>query len=163
MSDNRNMILAIVLSVLILIGFQYGYDLIYPKPAQPPVPAQQETVETAPTAPGTAAPGTTALGTEPAGVNIPTPGSTTAPAATPSALVFIEESLVMHFSSRDIFIAIAPIGETPMTFISGRTDFTAIAMPLISPPPPIGTSISSTSSSSLSISSPIVPCPHMTS
>lgn len=96
MSDNRNMILAIVLSVLILIGFQYGYDLIYPKPAQPPVPAQQETVETTPTAPGTTAPGatapgttapgTTAPGTEPAGVNIPTPGSPMAPAAAPSPL-----------------------------------------------------------------------------
>ena len=74
MSDNRNMILAIVLSVLILIGFQYGYDLIYPKPAQPPVPAQQETVQTTPAARQAA----------PADGAIPVPGPAPAPTAATS-------------------------------------------------------------------------------
>jgi YidC/Oxa1 family membrane protein insertase len=71
MTDNRNMILAIVLSVLILIGFQYGYELIYPKPQQPPVPAQQEAVETPP-APQQAAPADGA---------VPMPGPAPAPPA----------------------------------------------------------------------------------
>ncbi|MFZ1413632.1 MAG: membrane protein insertase YidC [Defluviicoccus sp.] len=70
MTDNRNMILAIVLSVLILIGFQYGYDLLYPKTEQPPLPPQQ-------TGEATPAP----AGTAPTEVAVPTPGPTPAPTA----------------------------------------------------------------------------------
>lgn len=39
MTDNRNLILAIVLSVVIIFGFQYVFEAIYP---QPETPAQRE-------------------------------------------------------------------------------------------------------------------------
>jgi YidC/Oxa1 family membrane protein insertase len=53
MSDNRNLILAIVLAVIIMVGFQFVYDLIYPKPATPPRPVatQGETLPTSPAQP----------------------------------------------------------------------------------------------------------------
>ncbi len=38
MTENRNVILAIALSVLILVGFQYLSDKLYPKPPAPPPP-----------------------------------------------------------------------------------------------------------------------------
>ena len=57
--EQRNLLLAIVLSVGILIGFQYLYEKIRPTP--PPSPTQA--TQTAPTAtPGTASPGAVAPG-----------------------------------------------------------------------------------------------------
>jgi len=57
--EQRNLLLAIVLSVGILIGFQYLYEKIRPTP--PPSPTQA--TQTAPTAtPGTATPGAVAPG-----------------------------------------------------------------------------------------------------
>ncbi|MCB2101342.1 MAG: hypothetical protein KDE22_10760, partial [Rhodobacterales bacterium] len=47
--DNRNMILAVVLSAVILFGFQYYMELMYPKP--PVDPNQQTAEQTAPGAP----------------------------------------------------------------------------------------------------------------
>ncbi len=50
---------------------------------------------------------------------------------------------------------------TPRISISGRSALTAVATPLISPPPPIGTTSTSTSGTSAMISRPIVPWPAM--
>jgi YidC/Oxa1 family membrane protein insertase len=67
MNDNRNMLLAIVLSVVILIGFQYAYEIFYPKPEQPVRPpetpgAQMEPPAPAPqTSPGVSLPAADAL------------------------------------------------------------------------------------------------------
>ena len=65
--EQRNLLLAIVLSVGILIGFQYLYEKIRPVP--PPVPAPATATQTAPPAsapgssvPGAVAPGPTAVG-----------------------------------------------------------------------------------------------------
>ncbi len=47
--DNRNLILAIVLSIVILFGFQHVYEIFYPKPAVPPkATGQQAVTEAAP-------------------------------------------------------------------------------------------------------------------
>src|SRR5258706_16360552 len=54
--EQRNLLLAIVVSVGILIGFQYLFEKLRPPPVAPAVPTQ-----TAP-APNTAAPGTAAPG-----------------------------------------------------------------------------------------------------
>src|SRR6202035_1360944 len=66
--EQRNLLLAIVVSVGILIGFQYLFEKLRPPP--PPTPAvPTQTVPTpAPgaSAPGSAAPGTTAPGNVPA-------------------------------------------------------------------------------------------------
>jgi YidC/Oxa1 family membrane protein insertase len=40
--DNRNLILAIVLSIVILFGFQHVYEIFYPKPDVPPAPSGQQ-------------------------------------------------------------------------------------------------------------------------
>ena len=55
----------------------------------------------------------------------------------------------------------ATSGSTPITFTEGLLDLTAVAMPLIIPPPPTGTSTVSTSGRSSRISNPIVPWPAM--
>ena len=53
---------------------------------------------------------------------------------------------------------------TPTTRTSGRSSFTATATPAASPPPPIGTNTAARSRGAWrSSSSPIVPCPAMTS
>lgn len=44
--DNKNLILAIVLSVAIMFGFDYLYGIFYPKPAIPPQQPQQEVEST---------------------------------------------------------------------------------------------------------------------
>lgn len=55
MIDNKNLILAIVLSVAILFGFEYFYSTMFPPPEVPPGAPQGSTAEdTAPTEPGTA-------------------------------------------------------------------------------------------------------------
>src|SRR5712671_4011789 len=58
--EQRNLLLAIVVSVVILIGFQYLFEKMRPPtPATPPSPAATQTVP-APPAPGTTSPGATA-------------------------------------------------------------------------------------------------------
>jgi YidC/Oxa1 family membrane protein insertase len=42
MPENRNLILAIVLAIVIMVGFQHVYDLIYPKPVAPPRPPAEQ-------------------------------------------------------------------------------------------------------------------------
>ena len=56
----------------------------------------------------------------------------------------------------------APAACTPITRTFGWSIFTAAATPEASPPPPIGTTMVSTSGRSSMISSPMVPCPAMT-
>jgi len=81
MTDNRNLILAIVLSVVIIFGFQYVFEAIYPQPETPDqrmsgtAPADVTAVD----GPSVAAP---SRGPE---VAIPQPDSATAPAQSLSA------------------------------------------------------------------------------
>jgi YidC/Oxa1 family membrane protein insertase len=73
--EQRNLLLAIVLSVGILIGFQFlieKFQLV--KPTPPPAPTQTQTTPTQ-TAPGTSAPGATP------GATAPATGTPAAPAA----------------------------------------------------------------------------------
>jgi YidC/Oxa1 family membrane protein insertase len=68
--EQRNLLLAIVVSVGILIGFQYLFEKLRPPPVTPAVPTQ-----TAPAAPGAAAPGTTASGAAAPGTTVPAAGA----------------------------------------------------------------------------------------
>src|SRR5690606_30650109 len=61
----------------------------------------------------------------------------------------------------DCCIALACSGSTPMMRQSGSVCRRYAAMPLISPPPPTGTSTTSADGQSSAISSPTVPCPAM--
>src|SRR5262245_64965719 len=61
MKDQKTTILFIMLSAIILIGWQLWFGL----PQQKPVAPQNPPVTTAPGTPGTPAPGTTAPGTTP--------------------------------------------------------------------------------------------------
>jgi YidC/Oxa1 family membrane protein insertase len=91
--EQRNLLLAIVLSVGILIGFQYLYQKIRPVP--PPAPGPATATQTAPTTstpgtstpgtstPGTSAPGTPAPGTVVPGAAAPTPSAAGGTAAAP--------------------------------------------------------------------------------
>ena len=56
----------------------------------------------------------------------------------------------------------APAACTPITRQEGLSVLTAIATPLMSPPPPMGTTTCSTSGSCSRISRPMVPCPAIT-
>lgn len=77
--DNKNLLLAIALSLVILLGFQAGYNYFFPKPQQPPRPAGQAEV-TQPAAPTPGQP-----------VQVPSPGGATGapgtvlPGATPGS------------------------------------------------------------------------------
>ena len=82
--------------------------------------------------------------------------------AVPSAIVFTVGSVVTLPFLNDSCIQFAPAGSTPITFIFGFRSFARVDTPVASPPPPIGTSIYSTSGSSLNISIAIVPCPVAT-
>jgi YidC/Oxa1 family membrane protein insertase len=85
MNDNRNVILAIALSVLILIGFQYVSDMLYPKPLPPAVPPPAPGAEVAPqvpSLPSAAVPPPPAAGVAPGpGVSLPSPVAVAPPAA----------------------------------------------------------------------------------
>ena len=83
--EQRNLLLAIVLSVGILIGFQYLFEKIRPTP--PPAPSPATATQTAPStpAPGSAAPGVAAPGVAAPGVAVPGPTATGGAAAAPVA------------------------------------------------------------------------------
>src|SRR5258705_11203564 len=60
MGDQKNLVIAIALSLAILLGFQFFYELprVRDQAAQHPAPQAELTRPIAPSAPGTAAPGT---------------------------------------------------------------------------------------------------------
>jgi hypothetical protein len=64
--------------------------------------------------------------------------------------------------SRASCIADASSGSTPIIRTCGRSSFTAVAIPEISPPPPIGTITTSSSGTWSTSSSPTVPWPAIT-
>ena len=66
--------------------------------------------------------------------------------AVPSAMVSTAASSTTSFFAKDSLIQQAPSGSTPIILILGFSIFMANAIPLIKPPPPMGTKISSTSS-----------------
>ena len=74
--EQRNLLLAIVVSVGILIGFQYLFEKLRPPPVTPAVPTQ--TVPATP-APGTAAPTAATPGAP--GTTAPATGAAAAPGA----------------------------------------------------------------------------------
>jgi YidC/Oxa1 family membrane protein insertase len=80
--EQRNLLLAIVLSVGILIGFQYLYEKI--RPAPPPAPSPATATSTAPSTPApSAAPGVAAPGVAPG----PTTAATTPASETREAAI----------------------------------------------------------------------------
>ena len=94
MLDNKNLILAVALSVAILFGFQYVSHTFFPKPVPPPVPTAQTQTQTqtqtpavpgpvTPTAPSTTPGGTVAPGVPGAGAP-GTPGAAPGAAAAPT-------------------------------------------------------------------------------
>ena len=87
-------------------------------------------------------------------VYVRSPGVFTAQPSATVSTVWREDTCPFE---NDVFMQAAPAGSTPITLISGLTDFAANATPLANPPPPIGTRIASTSFSSLMISSAVVP------
>ena len=80
----------------------------------------------------------------------------------PSAIVEPPFTVKILPSLTDSYILGEIFVWTPITFTSGLILFAASATPEISPPPPIGTTIISTSGIFSKISSPIVPCPAIT-
>jgi YidC/Oxa1 family membrane protein insertase len=96
--EQRNLLLAIVLSVGILIGFQYLYEKIRPTP--PPAPAPAAATQTVP---GTAAPGTVAPSVAP-GTAAPSvaPGST-APGSAPGGTA--QAPAVPAYATREAALA----------------------------------------------------------
>ncbi len=89
MSDNKNLLLAIVLSLAILLGFQAAYDFFFPKPPRPQPPQQAQTMQpSTPAGPsqGVPVPGAGgAITPGPGGATPATPGATI-PATGPGAL-----------------------------------------------------------------------------
>ena len=83
--------------------------------------------------------------------------------AMPSAIVSPASNTTGWPASSDAGNAAHASTWTPITSTDGRADFTAIATPLTSPPPPTGTMIRARSSTSSSSSSPSVPWPATTS
>ena len=88
-----------------------------------------------------------------------TPGSFT---AMPSAMVSTLVSVSIWLWSTLFSMLGAPCACTPTTRTEGLSALTAKATPLASPPPPMGTNMTSMSGFSFSISIPTVPCPAMT-
>ena len=91
--------------------------------------------------------------------NVSSPGCLT---AMPSAMVFALVSATTCPASSDAFMPAAPAACTPTMRTFGCSIFTAAATPEASPPPPMGTTMVSTSGRSSMISRPIVPWPAMT-
>ena len=83
--------------------------------------------------------------------------------AMPSAMVDTLRSSVGPPAWRDRYMDAAPAAWTPTIRQSGFSCFTAKAMPPMRPPPPMGTTICSTSGSCSRISRPMVPWPAITS
>ena len=79
--------------------------------------------------------------------------------AMPSAIVVICSTACGLPRRSDSGYAAASSACTPTTRTSGRRPLIAVAMPAISPPPPVGTSTVAASGACCRISRPAVPCP----
>jgi YidC/Oxa1 family membrane protein insertase len=88
--EQRNLLLAIVLSVGILIGFQFLLEKFHPV-TPPPAPSQTAPAQTAPSQP---APGQTAPATAPGMPATPTAGGATAPAVAPAPAAATREQAI---------------------------------------------------------------------
>ena len=75
----------------------------------------------------------------------------------PSAILSADFKVIGWPAISDSFIPIAPLASTPITFILGLMALAATAIPLINPPPPIGTKIISVFGKSSKTSRAIVP------
>ena len=82
--------------------------------------------------------------------------------AMPSAMVATLRSSVGPPAWRDRYMDAAPAAWTPTIRHSGFSCFTAKATPPMRPPPPMGTTICSTSGNCSRISRPMVPWPAIT-
>ena len=85
------------------------------------------------------------------------------PTMMPSAIVATDPIATGRPAASDGGYAAAPAACTPTSRTSGRSDFTATAIPAASPPPPMPTTMVRTSGHCSRISSPTVPCPAMMS
>lgn len=65
--------------------------------------------------------------------------------ATPSAMVSTRSRVTTWPASKLAFIEAAPEGSTPYTFTEGLSSLARVDTPAASPPPPMGTRITSTS------------------
>ncbi len=83
--------------------------------------------------------------------------------AIPSAIVSAESTATGAPAASEARTGAQVSTWTPMTSISGRADLSAIATPLINPPPPTGTITRASSGTCASSSSPIPPWPAITS
>ena len=83
--------------------------------------------------------------------------------AVPSAMVLASGRVTSLFFFSASVAEAAPEGSTPTIFISGLICLAAQAIPEMSPPPPIGTTITSVCGNCSRISRAIVPCPSSTS
>ena len=80
----------------------------------------------------------------------------------PSAMVSRSGTVMIFPMRTDSYMEPTAAACTPTTWQEGFRLFTAKAMPEMSPPPPIGQTICSTSCSCSNISRPMVPWPAMT-
>jgi len=80
----------------------------------------------------------------------------------PSASVRGDSTVSRLRERNELTIGAAPLACTPTRRTRGASALSASAMPLISPPPPIGTTSVSSSGTSSRISSAIVPWPSIT-
>ena len=80
----------------------------------------------------------------------------------PSAMVLTSVSGISRPAANERAASSAPAGSAPTTRAAGRSAFTAVETPLISPPPPIGASTRSRSGASSISSSAAVPWPAIT-
>lgn len=114
--DNKNLILAIALSVVILFGFQIVAERFFPKPV-PPAPSAQ-TQGTAPSAhqPPAGGPATAQQGIAPPGAG----GSTSGPAATPGVAAAATRGQVLQSGPR---VRIdTPSLQGSIALVGGRVD-----------------------------------------
>ena len=91
--------------------------------------------------------------------SVSSPGRLT---AMPSAIVCDAGAVTVTPASSEARTGAQPSACTPITRTSGFSACSAVAMPAISPPPPMGTITVVTAGNCSRISKPIVPCPLMT-
>ena len=108
MLDNKNLILAVFLSVAILFGFHLLTQTLHPPSAPAPPPSQTQSARpTAPATPPATVPG---AGIAPPGVATGTPGATPAPSAELSRTQVLAQSPRVRIDTPSVHGSIALIG-----------------------------------------------------